>query len=175
MYMIDMKVICLFFCLISTNAAYAFEKMSIDLGASKDSINISRLGLQKDFKHKWMESRRGSLTGYHEVSLSYWEHENESIKGIAYSPVFTFEFSTNKNISPYVEAGTGIAYLSKKTIRDRDLSSHFHFESRIGIGVKLGKLKNHELNFGYMHYSNAGIKQPNDGIDIFKFSYTFIY
>jgi lipid A 3-O-deacylase len=38
------------------------------------------------------------------------------------------------------------------------------FEDRIGVGIRI---KNMDLNFRYMHYSNAGFKEPNDGIDIF--------
>ncbi|MFQ6003800.1 MAG: acyloxyacyl hydrolase, partial [Candidatus Zixiibacteriota bacterium] len=89
------------------------------------------------------------------------------------SPVFIYGVAGPiNNIFSYLEAGIGISYLSEKRIKGRDLSSHFQFEDRIGIGAKIGKQKRHDLNFRYMHYSNAGIKQPNDGIDIFIFSYT---
>ena len=50
---------------------------------------------------------------------------------------------------------------------DRILSTNFQFEDRIGAGVRIGFL---DVNFRYMHYSNASIKDPNHGIDIFIFT-----
>lgn len=163
------------FLLIALGAtqSYAFEKISFGIGKSNDSIDIYRLGLQKQFDSKWIESKTGYLSGYHEISLNYWKYKDESIKGIAYSPVFVYEFHGSNNMFPYLEAGIGASYLSDKIIGARDLSSHFQFEDRVGIGVKVGKQKTHDFNFRYMHYSNAGIKQPNQGIDIFIFSYTY--
>jgi lipid A 3-O-deacylase len=162
--------------LFSITESYAFEGISLGIGKSKDSINIYRLGFQKQFGSRWVESKIGYFSGYHEVSLNYWEHKSESIKGVAYSPVFIYGFAgLNNNMFSYLEAGIGISYLSGKTIRGRDLSSHFQFEDRIGIGAKIGKQKTHDLNLRYMHYSNASIKQPNEGIDIFIFSYTYSF
>ncbi len=145
------------------------------IGESKDLINICRLGFQKQFGRKWVKSKTGHFSGYHEVSLNFWEHENESITGVAYSPVFTYGFAGLNNVFSYLEAGIGISYLSEKTINGRDLSSHFQFEDRIGIGAKIGKQRAHDLNLRYMHYSNGGIKQPNEGIEIFIFSYTYSF
>ena len=162
--------------LFSTTESYALERISLGIGKSKDSINIYRLGFQKQFGSKWFESKTGYFTGYHEVSLNYWEHKSESIKGVAYSPVFIYGFAgLNNNMLSYLEAGIGMSYLSEETIGGRDLSSHFQFEDRVGIGAKIGKQKTHDLNLRYMHYSNAGIKQPNEGIDIFIFSYTYSF
>ncbi|NIN01179.1 MAG: acyloxyacyl hydrolase [candidate division Zixibacteria bacterium] len=161
--------------ILSTNTeSLALDRISLGIGKSKDSISIYRLGFQEQFGRIWFESKRGHLSGYHEASLSCWEHERESIQQAAYSPVFSYSFAgLSSRILPYLEAGIGIGYLSKKTINGRDLSTRFQFEDRIGIGVKIGKEKRHDLSFRYMHYSNASIKQPNDGIDIFIFSYTF--
>jgi len=162
--------------LFSTTESYALEGISVGIGKSKDSINIYRLGFQKQFGGRWFESKMGYFSGYHEVSLNYWKNKGESIKGVAYSPVFIYGFAgLGANIFPYLGAGIGISYLSEKTIKGRDLSSHFQFEDRIGIGAKIGKQKTHDLNLRYMHYSNASIKQPNDGIDIFIFSYAYSF
>jgi len=158
--------------LLCNSKSYALDRISLGVGKSKGAVNICRLGFQKEFDSKWLKWKTGYVSGYHEVSLNYWEYGNESIKGAAYSPVFIYEFQLNRNIFPYLEAGIGVSYISEKTIRGRDLSSHFQFEDRFGIGAKIGKQKTHDLNLRYMHYSNAGIKQPNQGISTFIFSYT---
>jgi lipid A 3-O-deacylase len=158
----------------SGSGAHALDGISLGLGKSRDSINISRLGFQRQFGASWLKSKIGHLSGYHEFSLGHWEYESESVTQIAYSPVFFFQFAgPGKSVLAYLEGGIGVGYLSEKTIKDRDLSSHFQFEDRIGAGVKIGGQHEHDLNFRYMHYSNAGIKQPNEGIDIFIFSYTY--
>lgn len=166
-------ILLLFFCSVKS---HALDHISLGLGKSRDSINIYRLGVRKEFGVEWFESKIGYISGYHEVSLNYWEYSRESIKGAMYSPVFIHEFSRlHRNIFPYLEAGIGVGYISEKTIKRRNLSSHFQFEDRAGIGAKLGKQKTHDLSVRYMHYSNAGIWQPNDGIDIFIFSYTYSF
>ncbi len=161
--------------LLCNTESYALDRISLGAGKSKESINICRLGVQREFDSKWLKWKTGYFSGYHEVSLNYWEYGNESIKGVAYSPVFIYGFQLNRNIFPYLEAGVGVSYISEKTIKGRDLSSHFQFEDRVGIGAKIGRRKIHDLNLRYMHYSNAGIKQPNQGISMFMFSYAYSF
>jgi len=71
----------------------------------------------------------------------------------------------------YYEAGVG-GYLLSKTINNDDtrVPSAFEFGSHIGIGFRLAK--NHTLGIGLQHLSNAGIKQPNGGIDLLLLQYT---
>jgi lipid A 3-O-deacylase len=72
----------------------------------------------------------------------------------------------------YLEAGFG-GYLLSKTINNQDtrVPSAFEFGSHIGIGFKLGP---GTLGFGLQHLSNAGIKQPNGGIDLVFVQYTLV-
>ncbi len=164
------------FVLLISNESMALDGISLGIGKSRDSINIYHLGFQKQFGHSWLKSEVGSLSGYHDVSLNYWEYDDESIQQAAYSPVFAYELTAfGTGILPYLEGGIGVSYISEKMIKGRNMSSHFQFEDRIGVGLRLGKKRKHDLNFGYLHYSNAGIKQPNDGIDIFILSYTYSF
>ena len=75
-------------------------------------------------------------------------------------------------VSHCVLGGIGLSLWTDTRMGNRDLSTNFLFEDRIGAGVRIG---NWDLNFRYMHYSNASIKKPNDGIDIFigSISYRF--
>ena len=50
------------------------------------------------------------------------------------------------------------------------MPSAFEFGSHIGIGMKLGP---GTLGVGLQHLSNAGIKQPNGGIDLVFVQYTY--
>ncbi len=71
----------------------------------------------------------------------------------------------------YWEAGFG-GYLLSKTINNDEnrLPSAFEFGSHIGAGLRFAE--NHTIGVAIQHLSNAGIKQPNGGIDIVLIQYT---
>jgi hypothetical protein len=75
-----------------------------------------------------------------------------------------------RNSWGYVEAGIG-AYLLSKTINSpaHRLPSSFQFGSHLGAGVRLGE---GTIGIALQHLSNAGIKQPNGGIDLILVQYT---
>jgi lipid A 3-O-deacylase len=74
------------------------------------------------------------------------------------------------NIGPaYVEAGIGVYFLTK-TINNPNtrVPSSFEFGSHLGTGIDLGK--DFSIGVGVQHLSNAGIKQPNGGINLWLIS-----
>lgn len=158
--------------LFASPALAADMGISLGLGQSEDGMDIYRLGLQRDFGVKWLDSATGSLGGYFEGSVGYWEEGSEDNTIFAITPVFTYAFNLqgHPTVHPYLEAGIGASYVSKKIIDGNDLSSHFQFEDRVGLGVNC---RGHKVAAQFFHYSNGGIKNPNDGIDIWLFSYTY--
>ena len=149
------------------------NEISISIGESKDNIGIYRLGVKKDFETTFFESDYGWLSGYYEASLNYWEKESDKIYSIALSPVFVYYMGRKSNtIHPYIEGGIGVSYLSDTMIKSRNMTTNFNFEDRIGVGIRM---ESFDFNARYMHYSNASIKQPNDGIDIFIFTMSYIF
>jgi lipid A 3-O-deacylase len=160
--------------LFTSTESVALDGVSLGIGRSRDDIDIYHLGFQKQFGGNLLEWKTGYLSGYHEGSMNHWRYKEESVQQVAYSPVFVCGFDDfGSGIFPYLEGGIGVSFISEKEIKDRDMSSYFQFEDRIGVGVKIGKERRHNLNFKYLHYSNADIKQPNEGIDIFMLSYAF--
>ena len=152
------------------------DAITLSLGESRDGIKIYRLGLRKDFNSSWLESKVGYLSGYYELSLNYWKGKSSNHKdnyGIALSPVFNYYFNMGE-IKPYLEAGIGVSAYKNKWIDDRNLSTNFLFEDRLGVGARVGNL---DFSFRFMHYSNASVKAPNMGIDIWigSISYKFWY
>ncbi len=142
--------------------------ISFAYGEADPDIDIYRVGLKKDFPWKWFESNIGYVSGYFELSYNRWEHTTDDINAFAFSPVFTYHFGKKTNlVQPYIEGGIGAAYLDEYRIADRNLASNFQFEDRIGIGARIGFF---DLNFRYMHYSNASLQDPNHGIDILIFT-----
>jgi hypothetical protein len=74
----------------------------------------------------------------------------------------------------YAEAGIGI-YLLSKTINNDDtrVPSSLEFGSHIGTGVRLSKAAT--VGFAVQHLSNAGIKQPNGGINLYMITTNFTW
>lgn len=138
---------------------------SLGYGEADPNIDIYRVGLKKEFGVQWLKTDVGYLSGYFELSYNKWEHSTGGdINGVALSPVFVYWFGDKDNlIQPYIEGGIGATYIDEYYIADRNLSSNFQFEDRIGAGVRIGFF---DINARYMHYSNASLKQPNHGIDI---------
>ncbi len=142
--------------------------VSFGYGEADPDIEIYRVGIKKDFWTEWFETRVGYVSGYFELSYNHWEYNDQDINGVALSPVFVYYFGDKNNaFRPYIEGGIGVTYIDDTTIADRDMSTNFQFEDRIGAGIRWEFI---DLNFRYMHYSNASIKQPNHGIDIFMFT-----
>lgn len=72
----------------------------------------------------------------------------------------------------YFEAGIG-AYLLSATINNdtTKLPSAFQFGSHIGAGIRLGN--GGTAGLALQHLSNAGIKEPNGGIDFVMLTASF--
>jgi len=143
---------------------------SIGGGGSCHGTEVIRLGVQRSFSQNWLQSDRGYLTGYFEGSGALWQNGREENEVLAFSPVLSYIFSGTGNSRYFVEGGIGVGYLAEQWIDGRDLSSHFQFEDRIGFGVLHA---GHKLTAHLFHYSNGGIEEPNDGINLFLLSYTF--
>ncbi len=70
----------------------------------------------------------------------------------------------NRKFQPYVKAGTGMIYMSLHTL---DQSTQFNFLTHLGFGLHYFFKKDtaFTLEYRFRHLSNAGIEQPNSGID----------
>jgi len=138
------------------------------IGQSGDSTMVYRLGAQWDWDTSWWQSSVGRLTGYWDAGYTYWEgDETSSNHSLSFTPVFVYEFA-GETVKPYVEAGIGVAAFANTELEDNDLGSSFQFEDRIGLGLRFS---GQEVGIRALHYSNAGIKQPNDGVEAYTLHY----
>jgi lipid A 3-O-deacylase len=118
-----------------------------------------------DWDKSWFESDTGRLTGYWDAGLTQWESGKRAggRTSLSFAPVFVYEFKTDSSVTPFIEAGVGVSLFSGTRVGDKKLGSSFNFEDRIGFGVKFSNQD--KLGARIIHYSNAGIKEPNDGIE----------
>lgn len=138
-----------------------------------------RLSLQVDSGYCW-NNNIWPATGYWEGSANYIGikgNHHDNLKGLSLAYVLHFEkkdLFCNKNV-PYAEFGLGGALFDDNQIENRRLGSHGLFEIKMGAGMRFGTFKEYDLSYKFIHYSNAYLKRPNDGINInfIVFSYLF--
>lgn len=138
------------------------------IGATGQGQMTERLGLEFNWDKTFLD---GSLSGYWDAGITNWEGGSKASarQSLSFSPVFVYSFKGNDWV-PYVEAGIGVAAFSSTSVGDKNIGSAVHFEDRLGFGVKF---KNEsKLGFRAIHYSNAGLKEPNPGIESYTLFYT---
>ncbi|MBX9755282.1 MAG: acyloxyacyl hydrolase [Pseudomonadaceae bacterium] len=155
----------------ATAGAQAAE-VALSVGSTNDSTMTYRLGLQCDFGRNFTESSSGRLTGYWDTAYTYWQGDKTaSNNSLSLSPVFVYEFA-GETLKPYVEAGIGVALFSDTELEDQDLGSSFQFEDRLGVGLRFN---GQEIGLRAMHYSNAGLSSPNDGVESYSLHYAMAF
>ena len=160
---------------ISLGQVAAVQAMDLTaaVGRTGESTNTYRLGAQFDFGTSWFQSSVGRLTGYWDAGYTYWEGDKASTNhSISLTPVFVYEFAGD-SVKPYLELGIGVAAFENTQIEDKDLGSSFQFEDRFGAGLRFAG--GHEVGLRAIHYSNAGIKNPNDGIESYAVHYRMAF
>ena len=167
-----MKRILLTVALFSSSAFTASAaEISGAIGATSQGGLTARTALGFTWDRSWFQSATGKMTGYWDVGYTYWEAGDEAggRHSLSFSPVFVYEFGQGA-IKPFLEAGIGLAVFSGTTAGDQKFGSAFNFEDRVGAGLKFGDSE--RVGLRVTHYSNAGIKEPNDGIESFALFYS---
>lgn len=154
--------------LFSTSAQAEQPGIALTVGSGSDAdIYGVALVSNNGFWHYEGDKKNWRLIGHLETSLSNIDGRlsgaNEGIVVAGLTPVFRFE---RVNSPGYIEAGVGLTYFSEKKIHDsKQVGTHFEFGDILGFGFKFGHLKQHEVGYRVVHYSNAGISKNNPGID----------
>lgn len=115
-----------------------------------------------------------------------WEILGEFIGGLQFQPchrylfgvlpVLRYNFTILQKAVPFLNIGAGIAYTN---IDEPDLSTHYQFNSQAGCGIHYFLRPDFALTCQYrlLHVSNAGIEEPNDGINahLVLFGFNWFY
>ena len=164
------KLLLAVLCLSSFATNADATQISGALGATSQGGITGRVALGFDWTKAWLESSTGKLTGYWDLGYTYWEAGKQASArhSVSFAPVFVYEFGRG-TIKPFIEAGVGVSLFTGASAGDQTFGSAFNFEDRLGAGLKLGDTQ--RVAVRVTHYSNAGIKEPNDGIE----SYAVVY
>lgn len=124
----------------------------------------------------YLQKYNSNLNLYFETSVNFWEYGVENNHDtnfvLALSPVFEYQFSEYQAKPIFVEFGIGVSLLDDTRFAGKDVSTHYQFEDRLGIVMKFGKNNRDSIALRYLHYSNAGFKRPNPGLDFISLAYT---
>ena len=169
-------------------AAYAVDGVSFEYGgsdSSNSSVKLYRLGMIWDWDKKLVEFGGWHIGGYWDLSMGYWDNKSPyqtagrnsaNLEEIGFTPTFRLQQNTISGIAPYGELAVGFHFLSQTYVgAQRVFGSCFPFGDHIGGGIRFGDKGQYDVGYKYQHLSNAGIKQPNQGINyhILRLQYRF--
>lgn len=160
----------LLFIFMFSGSAHAAELM-LAPGLTSQGDTTANASLAFDWNKRWFESERGHLSAYWNVAYTWWEagrFESDE-HSVSVSPVFVYRFNAD-GWQPFVEAGVGAAYFSDDLVGDRRLGSQALFEDRFAVGVQMSERD--ALRLRVIHYSNAGLEDPNQGINSWSLVYS---
>ena len=85
------------------------------------------------------------------------------------TPIWRADFART-----YVEGGIGLYLLSHTINNDvTHMSTSFEFGSHVGAGLRVGERRETRIGIALQHLSNAGIKEPNSGVNFLVVSASF--
>lgn len=149
--------------------SYAVDSVSFEFGTG-NKTKLVRTGLQWKWDTSWEVGPTTQVSGYWDLSLARWRSDkyrdvadaHQNLWAIGISPVL--RLASKENAGMYFEAGLGPHLLSDLYDNNsRQLSTRFQFGSHIGLGYVFSNKLDTALRF--QHYSNGGIKDPNDGVN----------
>ena len=153
------------------------KSYSIDYVQGEGDVKGIKLALQ--YHVDWLKQYSENLNMYFESSLNLWEYgaENDydSNLVLAISPVIQYPITQIADKPIFIEFGIGVSLLDDTVFAGKNVSTHYQFEDRLGLVMKFGKNNRQSVAIRYFHYSNAGFKKPNPGLDFIALNYTRFY
>ncbi len=180
---------CLILINLSTEQCYASTYgLQISYGAGEpDHLKGYRIAVQQFWPWIGFSKAAMNLTGYWDLSYANWHvnpplaYQPRSISIVAISPLIRLQSRENWLLAayPYLELGIGASWLSNHHLGHRNLGGQFAFQDLMGLGLRWSINKAQQcwsFSYHYLHYSNASLFPPNQGIDVkhlFTLGYEF--
>lgn len=134
--------------------------------------DVKGLKLAYQYHLPQLKSRLNTTHVYLESSINVWQYgadkSHQTNLVLAVSPVFQYPVGHIGTIPICVEAGIGFSLINDTYFAGKNVSTHYQFEDRIGFVADFGEIT---AALRYLHYSNAGFKRPNPGLDFISLSF----
>lgn len=151
------------------------ESFSVDY--IKGEGDVEGLKIAYQFLEKDLSEYFSGLSLNFETSVNFWEYGKENTHDsnfvLAVSPVLKKTFCNCLIGRLYGEFGIGVSFIDDTRFAGKNVSTHYQFEDRIGIGYEFGKDLRYKIALRYFHYSNGGLKKPNPGLDFISLSFMY--
>lgn len=155
----------------------AADSVSLEFG-SGDKTKMARFGVQWNWEKQWWRSNGTHIGGYWDFTFAKWRGDRyqnipgntQNLIALGITPVFRLQNDSLKGL--YAEAGIGAHLLSERYNNDgKELSTRFQFGDHLGVGYVFAN--NIDVGLRIQHFSNGGIKKPNNGVNfaILRLSY----
>jgi lipid A 3-O-deacylase len=96
---------------------------------------------------------------------------NRTYTQLGLVPMLRYRFGQGR--SPwFVEAGIGVAVMDRNLETPRKNQSSWNFDDNLAVGRSFGGRSEHELSLRVQHTSNAGLRKPNPGFELFMVRWT---
>lgn len=151
-----------------------------------DHLQGYRVAIQQFWPWVGFATSPLNIIGYWDLSYANWHanpplaYQPHSINIFALSPVIRLQSREAWLLAakPYLELGVGASLLSKNHFGHRNLGGQFAFQDLMGLGLRwrINETAIATLSYHYLHYSNASLFPPNQGIDVkhlFTLGYEF--
>jgi lipid A 3-O-deacylase len=145
------------------------DSASLEVGGASQA-RMLRVAVQSNWERRWFQSNGTHVAGFWDLSLAQWRGsahrgvpgDHLNITSIGLTPVFRLRADDGKGW--FAEVGIGAHLLSERYHNaTKDLSTAFQFGDHIGVGYVFNN--GWEGNLKFQHFSNGGIKKPNDGVN----------
>jgi lipid A 3-O-deacylase len=133
-------------------------------GTTAEGENTYRIGYSYDRHWSCFSPEEMPVTPRWEIGFTYLEKDT-------YPETYVLSFAPTIHFQPYstpwfFEFGIGISFFTHTRAGDKQLGTAINFEDRMALGLKLSQ--HHTIGLRAIHYSNAGIKKPNEGIESYS-------
>ncbi|WP_233214080.1 acyloxyacyl hydrolase [Pollutimonas nitritireducens] len=157
---------------IASDTGRSGNGLGLRIGYFDDYRNVSLFHETAPWWSYRLQNGWGRLDLNGELGLTYWDATHgrpDSLWQLSATPMLRWW----PNEFVYTEIGVGATVLSRTRFADKNLGSAFQFGNHIGVGVLISPA--HQVGLRFSHFSNAGIKEPNDGLDVVQLTYTYRY
>ena len=159
---------CLFLFVMASNAVgLEFQKAERNWSASLEAgSTIHGSGAVRLVTAWWLPKalnmgENGAGTARIELDLGVLDDRDTTFDA-GFQPVLRYTYKKYE-IRPFIDLGAGIHFISRNTIRDREMGGSFQFSLVAGTGLSFSN--KFDLGYRFFHLSNADIHSHNDGRD----------
>lgn len=132
----------------------------------KTQGRFAQIAARQNWRNHWSPADESwKVVGFWEADVSLFDNGSQQLQAAGISAMGRIHKASNGWQRLYIEAGLGLHLLSAKHFGETELSTPFQFSSRVGVGLTFGPDSRHEIGYRLWHLSNAGIKNPNPGLN----------